>query len=374
MEGVADSTTKAATDLALCTTELNAPQNHCPESGSSSGDDESSSSSAEDEGGVSPRQGMASPGDKLIVDTKDTEDSGEDWPPPMILEKAEKQTLKRKADMQEKARLADERAKQQKLLEELHERAEQRHRAEQQRILEEKKRRLPSKELQQPQVEAQRKHAEEQGRKGALRIHREAKVKGIYDFDTGNGGPQHTAGVATGAAAAGGAPQARSTSGTGGEEGAQRPAIARGKPGPFYNRVRWSPLLCLDLPEGLAYDMSEYTGTERARRQSSRPAVKPSSVRANLPVMNRAGNACSSTFGQSTDRMTWYTSKLRILVKRLEEVVAPPDEVVREFWEQLDAAERVRFSNEFPQCMAYITGWHSAMAPNVSSSGVRKCA
>merc|ERR1712008_132585 len=192
------------------------------------------------------------------------------------------------------------------------------------------------------------------------------QAKEINDFSWGPGDPQHATGVARGVAAAAAAPQAHATSGAGGKEGTQRPVISRNNLRPSFSRVRWYPLLRLDLAEGLVYDTLEYTGTERTRRQSSRSAVNPSSkadftVGANLAVVDPSGNAASSTLGQTTDRMASYTSKLRTLVRRLEEVVAPPDEVVRGFWDQLDAAERTRFCSEFPQCMAYIAGWHSAM-------------
>lgn len=75
--------------------------------------------------------------------------------------------------------------------------------------------------------------------------------------------------------------------------------------------------------------------------------------------------------GQSPGRMAWYTAKLRTLVQRLEEVVAPPDEIVRSFWVQLDAVERARFSAEFPQCVAYVTGWEPTPLPG-TLSGARE--
>jgi len=122
-------------------------------------------------------------------------------------------------EMQEKARVAEERARQQKLLEEQQkQQAEQREREEQRRIFEEEMRRRSEEELQQRQVEAQRKHAEEQRRQEeARRIHRETQAKWINDFSWAHGGPQHAAAVAAAAAAAGAAAQPRSAaSGTAG--------------------------------------------------------------------------------------------------------------------------------------------------------------
>lgn len=158
-----------------------------------------------------------------------------------------------------------------------------------------------------------------------------------------------------------------------------------------FRKVRWQPLLRLALERDVAYDFSAYKGTERPRREQSRTEAAVGETAKPVPVNKTGLPAAAGSDGalaahaaaasaapsagalaaasaaavaeagaranKGADRIAWYTQKLRALVQRLEEVVAPPDEAVRDFWAQLDSVERQRFASEFPQCMAYIPGW-----------------
>jgi len=159
----------------------------------------------------------------------------------------------------------------------------------------------------------------------------------------------------------------------------------------------------LTLPQDTVYDFGGYKGTERTRRERSRAEAEAAKLgggavsllatglAALAPVEAKgaayAGSAASTTTtivgvaapgvavaasGQAPslppppslaarDRMAWYTQKLHVLVQRLEQVVAPPDDLVRSFWAELDEVERARFYKEFPQCMVYIPGWQAQL-------------
>jgi len=55
-----------------------------------------------------------------------------------------------------------------------------------------------------------------------------------------------------------------------------------------------------------------------------------------------------------------YNDKLLAFMTKLETTTTPTDAAVREFWLQLPAEDRKRFSTEFPQFMHYVTGQRQA--------------
>merc|ERR1712032_1731582 len=89
-------------------------------------------------------------------------------------------------------------------------------------------------------------------------------------------------------------------------------------------------------------------GTELARRACSHGD-------------ERVGTATQFNVVKGVDSEAGYTTKLVTLMRQLQTLVAPPDKVVRRFWDQLGAVEQERFRAEFPQCMPYIVGGQAAM-------------
>jgi len=177
-------------------------------------------------------------------------------------------------------------------------------------------------------------------------------------------------------------------------------------------QTAWRSLRRLELPsKDLAYDPTRYAGTELAARLVNRanharssiatgsaqtssslpsapsrhPATSasstqqaPSSRASSLPAQHTpvqidddhgavpksaAAAAAAPAAPPSKVDEDAYRSKLQTLIKEVEENTVLPEVGVQRLWGQLNPAEKIRFRQEFPQFMHYVTEAPPSMVP-----------